>query len=333
METQKPDLAIISSKTTSVKEVLLKQCKAMISYSLKVGKSLDNTQVLPLTKGDDQIKVGELIPAYNYLVALVKPAQPGTLVLFDQNRESKSYFRTLGPLPIVRWFMLLSILSLLALILTSLSSNVNDKTMQMSMLEGDGIQQIERLAFLLAAASVGASFYALFKMNGFIQQGTFDMKYASTYWSRFVLGLVAGVLLSELFVGFVDSGVSSAVDTTSQGKDGASSAYLIKPILAILGGFSANLVYRILSRLIEAVESVFKGSADEMVANKEQQMAMESTLNEGKLKNASAGNLLSLKQKLINSKVSQSVLDELDASISHLISTPLTPPTINKEGE
>lgn len=320
MEIQKPDLTPSSLNMLPIKDLLLKQCKVMIDYSLKVGKTIESEQVLPLSKADDQVNATELIPVFNYLAGLVKPALPGTLILFEKNRQSNSIFKSLGPLPIVRWFMLISILSLLALILTSLFTSVNTQAMQESMLQGGGLPQMERLSFLLAAASVGASFYALFKMNSFIQKGTFDLKYASTYWSRFVLGLVAGVLLSELFVGFIGTAPATGSGTAESPLPSSS---MMKPILAILGGFSANLLYRILTRLIDTVESLFKGTTEELLANKEQQMTMENTLNESRLKNASAVNLLSLKQKLIDSKVSQSVLNEIDTSLANLISTPM----------
>lgn len=303
-------------RTAHLKDSLYKQCSVMLDYALKVGKTIEGHQVIPLTKPQKELTSEELFPVFNYLTNLVKPAVPGTLLLFEKNRQSNSSFKSLGPLPIVRAFMLVTIISLLALIGVSLFPKVNNQTMMLSMLQGSGWEQVERLAFLLAAAGVGGSFYALFKMNGYIKNGTFDMKYAPTYWSRFVLGLVSGVLLSELFVVFIETLPSTANSAPNNDAEPLTSApYLMKPILAIIGGFSANLVYRILNRLIDAIESLFKGSTDEMISHKQNEFMLANTANENRLKAESASNLIQLKQQLIHSNVPQNVLDQLDSTI------------------
>ncbi len=321
-------------KTMRLKENLLKECRVMASFAITRGKSVDATHIAPLHKEDGDIKGSELLPVYNYLVNLVKPATPGTLVLFEKNRQSTNRFKFLGPLPIVRQFMLLSMFSLLALILTSLSSDVNTHTIQLSLLQGNGIDQALRLTFLLACASVGASFYALFKMNSYINQGTFDMKYSATYWSRFVLGLVAGVLLSELFVVFINPTESTEKITSNEGLNENvvldSANYLLKPILAILGGFSANLVYRILNRLIEAVESIFKGSSSEAVQQMQQKMTMEGQENEHRIKSVAAQQILALKSDLVAKGAGAEALDKIDNTIGVLMnSVPANKASVN----
>lgn len=319
----------------SIKESLYDQCRVMFEHALKTGKVIDSKLVMPLKKDDSKVSQEELLKVFNYLSNLVKPATPGTLILFEKNRQSKSKFKKLGPLPIVRWFMMVAILSLFTLIAISLFPQVNNVTMQYSMLQGSGWSQFERLMFLLAASSVGASFYALFKMNGYIQQGTFDMKYASTYWSRYVLGLVAGVLLSELFVVFIETLPATTESATSNEAPPLTSApYLIKPILAILGGFSANLVYRILSRLIDTVESLFKGSVDEIIANKQRELETQLAANEHLIKSSAANNLLTLKQQLIEEGVAQNILDKVDQALAQTVEMPIPEIGIgSKEGQ
>lgn len=323
MESKDVSLVAHRLKTVRLKENLLKECRVMAAFALSNGKSVDASQIAPLHKEDDQINGKELLPVYNYLANLVKPATPGTLVLFEKNRQSTNPLKFLGPLPIVREFMLLSMFSLLALILTSLSADVNTHTIQLSLLQGDGTDQALRLAFLLSCASVGGSFYALFKMNSYINQGTFDMKYSATYWSRFVLGLVAGVLLSELFVVFINPEESTKQIMAKEGLNESAMVnsinYLLKPILAILGGFSANLVYRILNRLIEAVESIFKGSATETVNNMQQKFAMESQEAEHRIKSATAHHIMTLKSDLVSQGVGKEVLDKVDTVLGDLI--------------
>lgn len=312
-------------KTKHMKESLLTESRVMLDFCLSQGKVLDTNQIAILDKADEEISAIELLPVHNYLVNFVKPAKPGTLVLFEKNRQSKSRLKFLGPLPIVRQFMLLTIVSLFALIGVSLSPHINTDTIQLSMLQGEGIDQIERLAFLLACASVGASFYALFKMNSYIADGTFDTKYTSTYWSRFVLGLVAGILLSELFVVFIntDAAASGGAAASKKGLNEDevvdSAGYLLKPILAILGGFSASLVYRIMNRLIEAIESVFKGSTEAVIQQKQQEVLTQAQDSENSLRNVTAQQLLSLKSELVSSNVPPELLAKVDDAIGGLV--------------
>ena len=315
----------VSPTETALTKQVYSECKVMFDHAMKNGKHLDPAHVKILDKDVSEVNTPQLIPTYNYLVDVVKPASPGTLVLFEKNRNSKSPLRHFGPLPIVRNFMLVTILSLLALILTSLSKNVNAVTIQLSMLQGDGWDQVERLAFLLSAASVGASFYALFKMNTYINEGTFDTKYSSTYWGRFVLGLVAGILLSELLVAFIDPVDVSPETAVSETNPITSTGYLLKPVLAILGGFSSNLVWRVLNRLIESIESLFKGSTEALVKQNQQQAQLEQKANEEKIRNNTARNLIALKKRLIDGGASDEILGHVDEAMSQVVSSSHVP--------
>lgn len=307
---------------TPIKDSLYNQCRVMLDHAMKTGKPINSNYIESLNGPPESLSQEELVHSYNYLAKLIKPAMPGTLILFEKNRQSKSPFRFLGPLPIVRGFMLVTIISLLTLIGISLSPMVNNESMQLSMLQGNGWGQAARLAFLLSAASVGGSFYALFKMNSFVKQGSFDMKYAPTYWSRYVLGLVAGILLSELFVVFFET-VPAQSGTSSNGalQPLASAPYLIKPIFAILGGFSANLMYRILNRFIDMVESLFKGTTDEMIAQKKKELVDELDAQESRLKADAVNDLLSIKDTLIKNNATDGVMEEIDKALSQALST------------
>src|SRR5438270_13746307 len=102
---------------------------------------------------------------------------------------------------------------------------------------------------LISAAGLGACFYALFKARRFITNGTYDPKYEPTYWVRFILGITAGTLLALL----IPVGGS------------AGSVELTKPLLALLGGFSAEAVYRILLRMVETLETLVQGSDQQAI--------------------------------------------------------------------
>ncbi len=81
--------------------------------------------------------------------------------------------------------------------------------------------------------------------------GTYVQRHNSSYWTRIALGLTAGLMLAELI---------PIQDVASGGP------LMGKPLLALLGGFSASLVYRVLAKLVDTVESLFTGDPRDRAA-------------------------------------------------------------------
>ena len=286
----------------------------MISFAIKEGKVLKNPN-LELIDGSPESYSGsteELLGIYNYLIKVVKPATPRMIMHLEATEKRSTLVRILGPIPIVRQFTVLAMVSLFAFILTSLSAEINTHTIQLSILQGSGMAQVKRLIFLISCASVGASFYGLFKMNYLLNKQNFDLSLTHTYWSRYILGIVAGLLLSELFIGMIEPSIGGVDHETPMGSIG----YLLKPTLAILGGFSADLVYTILSRLVETVESLFKGDTGGAVAQKEVEMELKNKEQATNLRNATTQHLLQLKQQLLQHDVPEETLQQLDGTIN-----------------
>src|SRR5262249_39799665 len=77
----------------------------------------------------------------------------------------------------------------------------------------------------------------------------YDPKFQSTYWARWVMGVVSGLILSQLIWVFLlkPSTTEASVAPATVGQ----------PLLALLGGYSSDLVQGILSRTIETVASFF----------------------------------------------------------------------------
>lgn len=160
----------------------------------------------------------------------------------------------------------------------------------------------------VAAAGLGASFFALFKANRYVVTSTFDPNFEPTYWVRFALGLIAGTILGA----FVDIG---------GGQFG-------KQTLAALGGFSADAVQRILNRLVEAVSSlvdavtsvVRRGDVSEALAG--QQRAAKTGFD-----HASAEHRLKLASELIVLQRELSTVDraELEHKIQRLVDNLIEP--------
>lgn len=207
--------------------------------------------VLNASADDDPAKTAEtdiasLMAMHCRLARIVSPANPKTLLLLARERESGGFLHRLVPLPLIRHVMFAAIISLVALIWLSTSPHVTGKSNTSDMLVSSGIPLLLNELFFLAAAGLGASFATLFKAHRYIIDGTYDPKYDTTYWSRFLLGMIAGLILVEFI----------PIDTSDHKMP------MSRPILAILGGFSASVVYQILSRLVDSVGSIVQGDVE-----------------------------------------------------------------------
>src|SRR5215218_5972866 len=97
---------------------------------------------------------------------------------------------------------------------------------------------------------MGASFAMLMQVSGYVVKRNYDPKYEPSYWIKFFLGIMAGFILVTLVP------VDGVQDKTLS---------LAQPTVAMLGGFSASAVFRILTRLVEAVESLFRGDTKDQI--------------------------------------------------------------------
>lgn len=224
---------------------------AMVKFLADEGKSIPKLASKLLTVSESENKEeclsnDEILHLHKQLSHRVLPAKPNTILLLYKESKNKSRLQFLGPVPLVRQFMSVTLFCLVAFISLGVSKNVNREILSAGLLNTHGLVLLENLIFLLAAAALGACFSGLFQINKYISLGIYDPKFESSYWIRLLLGLVAGLMLAVVIP------VSKYVNT-----EGANLNYISVPLLAMLGGFSASLVYRILTRLVWAVESVF----------------------------------------------------------------------------
>src|SRR5262249_16263087 len=141
-----------------------------------------------------------------------------------------------GQLPIVRSFMLAAVFSVVAFVGVSLSSEINDPS------RGDfftswGIPLLVNEAFYLSAAAIPASFSARFPVSRAIGPGPFVPSLGFTYWVHFVLGLVSGFLMATVL----------NINSIAPADKGAPTRLVFSgALLALLGGFSASVVQRVI---------------------------------------------------------------------------------------
>lgn len=110
---------------------------------------------------------------------------------------------------------------------------------------------------LVFAASLGSCYYALYTANKYFVYRTFDPKYQAFYYNRIILGIISGVILANV----IDlSGTTNSTGAITK---------LSSSVLALIGGYSAEAVHRILKRLIAMVNALVRGEAEEVIKSKE----------------------------------------------------------------
>ena len=222
---------------------IVQACEAMVRYALASGKPVPEPVVATVQEAIDASSDGgpprdleRLVRAHTELVHIVAPATPRTILLLSQERQSR--LAMLGPVRLVRHMLIVVIVLLVAFVLVATSPDVNYGSGDI--FTSSGVPLLLNELFLLTAGGLGAAFSSLFTASRYIKAGTYDPKHESTYWLRLILGLMAGLLLPAL-IPMGDAGELS------------------KPLLALLGGFSASVLYRILERLVQTVESLVRG--------------------------------------------------------------------------
>jgi hypothetical protein len=188
-----------------------------------------------------------LTAAHNHLVALVAPAIPRTIRYLQTSARWAGYWGFLGNVPFAQRCMVMAILFLLGFILIRVSPYV-DIFMHEGTPDVSGFPLLLRELFYFTAAGLGASFAVLFEVNQSTLNATFDPLHEPFYWARFALGLIAGVMLAELVPEDISQPMAHKV---------------AKPILALLGGFSASVVYRVLVHLRNTIMSLVPGGAND----------------------------------------------------------------------
>lgn len=242
--------------------------------------------------------IRQLAVIHMELSEIVRPATPRTILLLHQDRNAHSF---LGPVPLIRRMMVATFVCLVVLIAVSLSPSVDGTAENASMTTASGIPLLLNELFFLMSAAIGAAFFALFQANKFIAEGTFDPKYESSYWIRFVLGMLAGFMLAELI----------PIEPPDPNSAGGSHGFA-RPVLAMLGGFSSSLVYRILSRLVDTVESLVRGDTRDIVASREamSRAAMMGQMQQSRM--AIAGSLAGMMKRIGPDSTGEDLRNELD---------------------
>jgi hypothetical protein len=236
---------------TPLEEQLVREALAMAGYALASGKALPprvaetlqdsllacNPDIAPDSERTAST-VRELTWAHAQLTQLVAPAAPRAVLLLAPPPGGEAPRTMFGPIRLVRYLLLVSLVSLICLLFLGATEEVTGASKEV-FFDLNGLPSLANAAFLLCAASIGASFSALFRINLYIAATTYDPKHDVSYWVQYGLGLIAGVLLATMIP------ISDAAGPA-----------ISRSVLALVGGFSASLLYRTLDRLSRSIESL-----------------------------------------------------------------------------
>jgi hypothetical protein len=294
-------------------EQLLHECKAMARFALSTGLKIPGKLIQDLeavsaqepsygvkwaerTKGEvpeqgensegtpptpsPRTDIQQLTKIHGRLAEIVAPATPRSILAIQSTKRG---------IPSLISRMMLAAGVSFALLIGAISLKFLESE---SGTPGGWTELVDQLRYL-AAAGLGASFFSLFKANRYVVNGTFDPTFETTYWVRFSLGLIAGTMLANLEIGTGD---------------------FAKPTLAALGGFSADAVQRILTRLVDALSSLVRGETGEILAAQQQAMKARLAEQAGQQRLKMASNLIGLQRK-----VGAEAHEELRQKLEHMI--------------
>ncbi len=216
--------------------------------------------------GHDPDKIRRLTRIHAQLAHTVAPATPRSLRFLQKEAEAGGFWSFLGPIRLVRRLIGVAICSVVALFALSLSPQVDGRPGNFSLFNNSGLDLLLNELFLLSAASLGVSFANLYQAQIYLRDCTFDPRFESSYWVRYVLGLMSGTILAFLV----------PIDHWLEGGKQAQNLHgMGKPTLALLGGFSTQAIYRILFQMVNAIESLVRGNTRATAEAQEAQARVE----------------------------------------------------------
>lgn len=275
--------------------------------------------------------VKALSPIHGKLTQVVAPATPRTIALLDYEKRNRGIFYFLGPVVLVRRLSFVAIFSLISLIFIASSDRVNMENINAGFFDSSGGELLLNQAFLLCCAGLGAVFSGLFRATQFVARGVYDPVYDSSYWSSLILGLMSGMIIVELIPSELFTGVAASNSNGDLGDSDTVEQNFMKPALALVGGFTANLTYRILNRIVDSIDHFIKG--DRSAASLAESRADASELSERGLRMQAdqAAQLLKLQKEIDETGDTTAVREKIMDYISK--SFPAEPDSIGTVGK
>ena len=228
----------------------------MARYLFAIGHRVGplTTNLLNQLELDDRSPDMAIVAAAHHECALrIRPANPSGICAAASGYNMTGVAAVLGPTRGVRRLTIGGIFFALCFLIVTLSRSIDEKILSDTILTSSGVRLAFRHVLLLSSAGLGAVFGVLFTVWYDLARRQYDPLSESAHWMRIGLGLVAGVIMSEIILlgTNADGSGSPAVDLGFNALT-----------MALLGGFSAAFLHRILTRLMLQKDKIARLSMD-----------------------------------------------------------------------
>ncbi len=199
-----------------------------------------NTEINSLIQNSS---VDDLINAHNLLAKNIAPATPKSIAYSKKLYEKEKDKSFLSKLPLVRNLIFLALFFLLTFIISGLSPLVNNDSLDEGVLSNHGTSLLVNLGFLASVSGLGVVFYLLKSVSTSVKQGTLVPEDTIYYIALIILGLISGLMSSEVLSLYTDN--PDKINLIN------------KSVLALIGGFSSDGIFTILQGIISKMKSFF----------------------------------------------------------------------------
>ncbi|AWF80543.1 hypothetical protein BTJ40_06820 [Microbulbifer sp. A4B17] len=194
-------------------------------------KCIDESNSNIFKKNYEKDSVRKLMKIHNTLVKIIYPRTPRAAILMYESTKNPYQINTLLSVNIFRNMMLVVVVSLFLFICFGISPQIDlEARTKYIFLELSGADLLVILLFLLSAASLGSSFACVLAISHYMEKGIFDPIYNSSYWIRYLFGIIFAIFVCTLFVHSIPLGSQVIHD-------------IGRPATAMVAGFIVHFVF------------------------------------------------------------------------------------------
>jgi len=204
----------------------------MMNYAINSGKELPNNISL-----SGKIDDATLIDNYNAIRKIIAPATVESIRYINSQMILRGDTRKWYQIPIFTKCVVIAGIALVALILMSLSKDVNEVNQAKGLLNSSGRILFYNLVFICAASLLGVMFYLLKTFGDKIRNYTLIPANSIELNASILIGVISGFVISELFAYSLENISTQYVE-------------IRKMTLALLGGFSSDAIFSTLQGIV-----------------------------------------------------------------------------------
>jgi hypothetical protein len=235
-----------SNQNTSISNSkgILAEIQHMLSYIYHKGIKMPETISKQSLTNDISINdTVSLITDYNLLTTAILPSTPESIKFIGKEFMGTMADLKAWQLPLVKKYIVITILTLVVLIGVSLMPQVSADNQDKSILSLSGATLFYNLIFICSASLLGVMFYILKTIKDKIDSFALIPVDVFSFNISIMIGIVAGFIISELFT-FTSNVLGGSIEVH-------------KMTLALLGGFASDAIFTILHSIVNKIKDFF----------------------------------------------------------------------------